>query len=99
MTTPMQPDATIEVRFLTANEGGRRTEINGPHYSCPMFIGDEAYDCRIFITEGPLQLGQLHRVQVQFLCPELARPALSVGRSIWLWEGRRVADGAVLAIT
>jgi hypothetical protein len=94
----MSPDAYIEVKFRTTEDGGRKTPVTGEFYACPMFIDKEAYDCRLLIKGMILELGHLYIVPVKFLNRDSVLPKLFVGKNIVLWEGRDVADGKVTKI-
>ncbi|MBN8884098.1 MAG: hypothetical protein J0I77_00125 [Rudaea sp.] len=95
----MKSDAIIEVRFKTTAEGGRRSDVVGSYYGCPLFVGGEAFDCRLPLEEGVLHLGKSYRLPVKFMNPNLVLPKLSPGVSIALWEGKEVAVGRVISIT
>ena len=92
----MTSDITIAVRFKTTAEGGRSGPVIGKHFSCPMFISGEAFDCRLLIEGRTLELGETYEVPVKFLNADLALPKLKVGKEIALWEGKEVAAGRVL---
>lgn len=94
----MIPDAYIEVRFRTAEEGGRKTPVTGEFYACPLFIDGEAYDCRLLIKNMNLELGRSYEVPIKFLSRDLAVPKLFIGKNVVLWEGKDVADGKVTKI-
>jgi hypothetical protein len=61
------PDAIIEVRFRTTDEGGRKTPVDGDFYSCPLFVDGEGFDCRIFLGNQRAELGQWYQFPVKFL--------------------------------
>jgi hypothetical protein len=92
----MTPDITIEVRLKTPAEGGRSHSIIGSHFGCPMFIGGEAFDCRLLTNGRTLELGEVYEVPVKFLNADLALPKLTPGMEIALWEGKEIATGRVL---
>lgn len=94
----MEPDITIEVRFKTAGEGGRGGPVRGPQFSCPMFISDEAFDCRLLIGSRTLELGVKYQLPVKFLNSSLALPNVTPGQEIILWEGKPIATGRVLRV-
>lgn len=91
-------DATIRVRFLTPDEGGRQTDVTGDVYACPMFIDGDAFDCRIHLNGNTLTLGSTYDVPVKFLNRELALPRLAPRKRVKLWEGKYVADAEVVRI-
>lgn len=94
----MIPDAYIEVRFRTTEEGGRKTPVTGEFYACPLFIDGEAYDCRLLIKGMKLELGRSYEVPVKFLNRDLVVPKLYIGKNVILWEGKDAADGKVTRI-
>jgi hypothetical protein len=94
----MKPDAIINVRFLTTEEGGRNTAVEGQFYACPLFIDNEGFDCRLLLDGRRLELGLACEVAVKFLYRELALPKLAIGKEVLLWEGRTVATGQVVKI-
>jgi hypothetical protein len=95
----MKPDAIIEVRFLTASEGGRHSNIVGEEfYGCPLFAEGKAFDCRILLNGRTLQLGETYELPVKFLNPSLALPKLSPGKPIKLWEGKDIAAGKIVRL-
>ena len=94
----MLPDAIIEMRFFTPSEGGRTHPIEGQYYSCPMFLDDEAFDCRVMLNGMKLQLGETFKLGVIFLSPSLVVPRLRVGKRVVFWEGRTIGEGRVLEV-
>jgi hypothetical protein len=94
----LQPDAVIKVRFKRMDEGGRRGGLTCGVYHCICYLDGVAHDCRVYLEERTLELGQEYRVPVRFLAPEIVIPKLSVGKIVSLWEGKEVATGEVVAI-
>ncbi|MDC2860799.1 MULTISPECIES: hypothetical protein [unclassified Delftia] len=94
----MNPDAIISVRFLTKNEGGRKTAIQGNFYGCPLFIDNEAFDCRLLLDGKRLELGEYYEIPIKFLFPEFALPLIQEGMNITLWEGKTVATAKIIKI-
>lgn len=93
----MKIDAWLDLRFLTTEEGGRRTPIHSEKFGCPVMISDrEGFDCR-FVLDGltNYKLGESYRVPVKFLNPEIALEKLKDGYKIFLWEGKVIAEGVV----
>lgn len=99
MSTGVRPsDAIIRVRFLTTAEGGRQTDLIGEEYSCPMFIDNQAFDCRIALMGNRVVLGQTYDLPVRFLDRAAALPLLSCGKSVRLWEGKHVANAEIVQL-
>jgi len=100
----MKADIYIKVRFRTTEEGGRKTflKLKAPmevdFYACPMKIDDKFYDCRLFIGDREIKLGEHYEVPAIFLDQESVLENLSVGKNIVIWESREVADGQVIRI-
>ena len=95
----MKADATIRIRLLTTEQGGRRGAIQGPRYGCPLMVNEKGFDCRLMLQESELlELGETYEVGVKFLNRELAIRELEAGKSVSLWEGKTIAIGQVVAI-
>ena len=94
----MHPDAIIRARSRTTDEGGRRRDvvIAGAPYGCVVLVDAEGFDGRFFVADRTLRLGGTYDLPVKFLCPALALPKLSFGKSVSLWEGKFVATGEVV---
>ena len=89
-------DAVIRIRFKTAKENGRLSDVAGQFYACPLLAGGAGFDCRIFLGGQRMELGKSYEVPVKFLSRDDALAQLKVGQEISLWEGKIVADGSVL---
>jgi hypothetical protein len=94
----MECDITIELRFKTTTEGGRKNSIIGGVYSCPMLIDGEAFECRLYFENKTIQLGESYVVNVKFMNPDIVLPKLAIGKRVALWEGKIVGDGNVIKI-
>lgn len=92
----MTPDAFLQVRFKTFDEGGRKTPIKGEYYACPVFVDGEAVECRILVERRTLELGRWYELPVKFMNKDLILPKLNVGKAVILWEGRDIGSGKVL---
>ncbi|WP_159289339.1 hypothetical protein [Methylosinus sporium] len=90
-----KPDVIINVRFKTADEGGRKTALVGNFYSCPLFVDGEGFDCRVFLGDQKIELGERYLLPVKFLNRDFVVPKLMPGKPITLWEGKDVANGEV----
>lgn len=82
----MTADIIISVRFLTTSEGERETPVQGQFYSCPLFVGDEGFDCLLLLDGRYLDLGASHEVSVKFLYRDKALPKMNPER--WCICGR-----------
>jgi hypothetical protein len=95
----MLSDVTLQIRLFAANEGGRQSDITGQFYACPILVDDEAFDCRMYLPEEGLKLGQTYIVPVKFLNPDLVLPKLIPGKEVGLWEGKQIGTGSVVSVT
>lgn len=95
----MKPEALIHVYFLTPEEGGRKSDIEGDKYGCPIMHGGQGHDCR-FVLDGRtrFELGKTYNILVKFLNPKLALQDLAPGMKISLWEGKTIARGEISEI-
>lgn len=95
----MKPDATIRVRLLTPEEGGRLGAIQGPSYRCALIVNDKGFDCRLILQDTDLlEGGNSYEVGVKFLNRELAFAELAPKKKVALWEGKTIAVGEVILI-
>jgi adenylate cyclase len=62
----LKPDAIIEVRFKTTEEGGRHDAlvIRKAPYGCTVFIEGEAFDCRVLLENQTFELGGTYQLPV-----------------------------------
>ncbi len=93
----MKYDVLVNVCFLTAEEGGRTKPFTRSEYGCPMYIDNQAFDCRIEIPEN-FRYGNEYVLRVRFLSPDLVLPLLTPGKEIELWEMGAIAKGRVREI-
>ena len=91
----MNADIIVEVRFRTADEGGRKGAVTGGVYGCPMFIDGEGFECRLILEEKTLLLGETYKIAVKFMNSGVVLSKLKIGQAFTLWEGKVVADGVV----
>lgn len=95
----LMPDAVIRVRFLTPEEGGRKSSIEGERYGCPIMVGEQGFDGRFVLEAGRcLEPGRTYDIKVAFLDPESALSVLQEETLISLWEGRTIAEGKILRL-
>jgi|ERR1700722_19819659 hypothetical protein len=91
-------DVTINVRFKTTEEGGRKTPISGEFYACPMLIDGKGFDCRIDLDGKKVELGHNYVLSVKFLNRSSVVPLLYPKKPVILWEGKDIANGEILEI-
>ena len=99
----IQPDALIRVRFLTPEEGGRKTPVivtwtqgQQTGYGCPMRINGSLHDFRTLISKNTTYVpGKTYGLNIKFLCSETVLPKLHIGLEVELWEGKTIATGFV----
>lgn len=95
----MKPEAIIRVRFLTPEEGGRMSSIQGDQYACPVMVNKKGFDCRFVLDDRVcFDLGETYEIPVKFLSPDHAFKCIREGVEISLWEGKTIAKGIVLKI-
>lgn len=96
----MKKEAIIFVRFLTAEQGGRKSPIESDRYSCTLMIDDnQGFDCRFVLNSFTIfELGKEYEISVKFLNPESAFSHLSEGDEIFLWEGKNIGKGVIKKI-
>lgn len=100
----MKPDIYVRIRFKTAFEGGRLTDLqpsqfkHTDYYACPLFIDGKAYDCRLKIDKMTIELGKHYELPVKFLNKGLVKSHLSVGKKVVLWEGKEIGNGVIVKI-
>ncbi|MEQ9347616.1 MAG: hypothetical protein RIG26_14345 [Thalassospira sp.] len=96
----MKAEAEILVRFQSASEGGRTSPIFADRYGCTLTKdGAHGFDCR-FILDGLtlFEFGREYEVAVKFLNPENALESLKEGEKFYVWEGKIIGSGKVLAV-
>ena len=106
MSKFLSPEATIRVRFLLPEEGGRKICISVKWksgmltgYGCPMRISGDLHDFRTLISGDTTYIpGETYDLNVKFLCPELVLPKLHEGMEVELWEGKTIAQGIVVKV-
>ncbi len=96
----MKKEATISIRFLTAEEGGRQSSLESERYGCPLMIDDgQGFDCRFVLDEVTVfELGKEYEIAIIFLNPENALSYLREGDEVYLWEGKKIGVGTVRKI-
>lgn len=93
----MVADIIINIKFLTAAEGGRTAPIIDI-YSCPLFIDNEGFDCRLLLNRQTIELGSYYRLKVKFLCIENILGKLAAGKEVFLWEGKFIARRSIVDV-
>lgn len=94
----MHSDAFLLIRLFTTHEGGRQSDISGQVYACPILIDGEAFDCRMYLPEGGLKLGDTYEVPVKFMNPSMVLPKLVPGKEVGIWEGKPIGIGSVVSV-
>ncbi|MDR6872193.1 hypothetical protein J2Y55_003209 [Bosea sp. BE125] len=94
----LKPDALIEIRLLTPDQGGRQTPIVGEYFGCPLYVKGRAFDCRLFLEGKSIEFGRSCLIRVKFLIFEDAKPFLKIDGQISLWEGKTIATGRIVEI-
>lgn len=96
------PDAIVQLRLLSPEEGGRCRPISryeGSDYGCLIWLDAEYFDCRWLLADGQiLALGAAHLVAIRFADRSLVDPLLIAGKRIKMWEGKVIAEGSLAEI-
>ncbi len=96
-----EPDAIIEVMFLTTEEGGRKSPVfdaDKGRYR-PIFEIDGQCHCGCFLgPAGCMEFGKTYEAPVIFLWPELVIPKLFEGKTFTIRESKKVATAKVIRI-
>jgi hypothetical protein len=92
------PDAIVEIKLLSTEEGGRSQAIDTKvQYGCPLLIDAEYFDAR-FNFSSSVSPGEIAVSPVWFLSPELVVPKLEVGKRFSLWEGKIIGHGRFIEV-
>jgi hypothetical protein len=84
-----------EVTLYPTDKGGRRGPTASEWFGCPCKISRDdshGWDCRILLGGIPMSPGETRRVEIIFLSPEQAIPALRAAGTFFLWEGRVIGE-------
>ena len=82
------------VRLYQPENGGRRSPILPPHFTCPIEIDGELFTCRLYLADiGRIDPGGEATVPIRFLAPELVSDKVKLGLAFKLWDGRYFAEG------
>lgn len=93
-------DMTVTVNLFPTEAGGRRGPTPSDKFHCVMVIDEMNFDVRIYLEGiGSICPGQTVSVPIKFLDWERARKTCSVGKKVFLREGRRIGDGVIDTIT
>jgi hypothetical protein len=90
------PDIIATVRFLSTDEGGRKSATPSSRFGCIFTFKDKNFDCFLLLNDvGEVMPGDKIRVPIAFLYPELLKHELHVGDCFTLRELRIIAEGQV----
>lgn len=93
-------DITATLNLFPTEAGGRLGPTPSDKFSCVMVIDEMNFDVRIYLDGiGSIYPSQTVRVPVRFLDWEHAEKLCSVGKRIFLREGRIIGDGVIDEIT
>jgi hypothetical protein len=115
MTQPLfEPSATARIRWLRADEGGRREPPTGPIYAATAVFGrgdddfaptarrhvpDEHVSIVLRFVTGEASTEEARGVEVDFLARELVKDRLIPGAKLLVMEGAHpVAEGEVISV-
>ncbi len=95
----MKIDALISIRFLTSEEGGRKSSIQADKYGCPIMVDDRGFDCQFVLTHSMcFELGESYKIPVKLLNLDRALEHLKEETKISVWEGKIIGVGEVVKI-
>ena len=93
----MEYDCTISIRFISTEDGGRKTSLNTTEYNAPIVFDGRGYEARIFPLERdlPVRPGETLTAPVKFLNRDSVKRHLQVGEKLEVYEGKAVAHGCI----
>lgn len=95
----MDAHLIAEVTLYATERGGRQGPTPPDWFGClcQLANGDShAWDCRLLLHGSPMTPGETRRIEITFLSPDQAVPAiLKTGRFL-LWEGRVIGEAKVI---
>ena len=101
MPTTRPPDIEAEIRFLTTEEGGRRTAVRSD-YRPDHAMGQSGIlngARHIFVTSDEVAPGETVRSQMTFIAPEYQYGRLFVGMEFTVQEGSKIVGrGRILRV-
>jgi translation elongation factor EF-Tu-like GTPase len=93
-----EPDVQVELRFLTTEEGGRKTLVYSNYRPQFFYAGHHYVVNHKFPKEG-VAPGETTEAELTFLSPELLQGHIHVGAIFEIYEGaKKVAEGKILQI-
>lgn len=63
-----------------------------------MHVAGGAFECQLLVGDRRLELGEVYDIPVKFLDSERAMGEVAAGATMFLWEGKIIADGFFLEI-
>lgn len=102
----IKPDIIAEIYLYDADVKEKGTKpkngfIPAKQYSCPIFFGEEAFDCRLLLDQLNKSISPGERVSnvpIKFLFYELVKPHLKRGNCFKLWEAGFFGDGEIIEV-
>jgi hypothetical protein len=96
---PRRPYVVCNIKFLTAQEGGRHSNTPDDKLHCMFELEGSLYDCRLLLSSvGSVPPGAEFEAAIIFLDPNAIIPKLHVGFKFLLRDPRTIAYGTVLSI-
>ncbi|MBC8000305.1 MAG: DUF4279 domain-containing protein [Leptolyngbya sp.] len=89
-------DATAEIYFLTAEEGGWNGPVFGKTFKIIMKIEDVFHDCCLYLLDAGhvIHPGDTLTIPVDFLFPEIVLPKIGIGSKFQLVVSKQtIAEG------
>jgi translation elongation factor EF-Tu-like GTPase len=93
-----KPDLRVTLRFLTTDEGGRKT-LAYSGYRPQFYYNSLHYVVNLKFPKEGIAPGERTTAELEFLRPELLWGNISVGKLFGIYEGqKKVAEGEVVEI-
>jgi len=93
------PDIIADVTLLAAAKGGRASPTPPTYLGCPAKIGNEYFDCRIYLDGRAMAPGESRqKLKIYLLSPKFTKGLLKVGNTIALWEGKEIGSATIVGI-
>ena len=88
-----------DVTLYPTAEGGRKGPTPPSWFGCPCKAtkdDTQLWDCRLLLGGTSMSPGETRRVEVAFLSPDLAVPALRNSGRFFLWELRIIGEALIV---
>jgi hypothetical protein len=86
--------AVCSIRFLSFDEGGRKSQTPSDFYSCLAKIDDKLIDCRLLLENAIFPGDTMENVPIVFLSDRNISSSLNVGSMFALQDGNKIIGQA-----